>query len=146
MANFPIKLLEASYDNCTSCEFDRSDPIKLHLRWMNLKDNINYGFRFEVRHSSGIAAGTSVVYSGLTGKMGELSEAMFTYRLDNLIPGEYTTYYTFFAINDVGQSSIDMDCVPGLNFVIRPTENDIQWNMSAWGAVVLPTPVVEVMR
>lgn len=145
-ANFPIRLLSAKYVNKDICEFERNETMKLHLKWLNVKNNPNYGIRFEVRHSSGIVAGTSVVYNRFKGNEGSISEAILSYKLNNFIPGQYTTYYTFFSKNEMIQSSIDMDCIPGLNFAINLSENDMFWNVSAWGAVILPEPEIEVIK
>ncbi len=145
MANFPIKLLSASYDGKEYCDFHKDEMICLRLKWKNVRDNPCYGFRFEVRHISGNMAGTSIVYDTFTGKKGESIEAIFTYRLGNLVPGEYTTYYTFFSTNEAIQSSVDMDCVPGLNFSILPNEKDMQWNVNTWGAVLFEAPTIEVI-
>ena len=144
-ANFPIKTLLAEYMNKESCEFSKKEPIKLHLKWLNLRNNASYGFRFEVKAAGSTAAGTSIVYEQFNGEKDTVMEAVFTFDVSNLVPGNYTTYYTFFGQNDLTCTSIDMDCIPGLNFEILSEDGDMEWNTTAWGSILLQKPSVEVL-
>ena len=136
---FPkIKLLEASYPDKSSNQFDRSVPMTLRLKWENLEDITDANMRFEVRSTDGIPHATFVLEHFYTGKKGEVITADFEIDISSFAEASYNTIYTFYQLDKHGGEA-HLDCRSGLGFEVTSSDkvNKLLWEPRKWGYLIL---------
>lgn len=145
--NNNIKFTRAKYKGQSDIIFKRNTPIQLELDWIVNEDVENVGMRVVVYDRQGAHICAAFLYDLCSGKKGDQARATLELDVSALAPGDYQSYYVFFAVNEFGGTE-DFDQVRGLDFTIDDPERvgKLAWRTNAWGHVELPTPKVIGMR
>lgn len=141
LKNTKVRTLRASYSGKQSICFDRTEPMKIQLEWLNEKTVRDLCFRIEILRLDRSPVATAMLYDISGGKEGTVEKCILTLDISMLAPGKYTMNYVFFERNRFG-GNLDVDCVHGLFFDVNE-EQDILWNERSWGRVRLPNIQVE---
>lgn len=114
------------------------NEMELKLWWRTNKAVEHLCLRVELMDDSEIPFATAVFYDFFSGGPGEEAEKVFRIDLRSVMNGCYRTYYTLFCM-DSYQQSVDIDCVRGLDFVVKKKAKDgeLQWKNGAWGNIKL---------
>lgn len=114
------------------------DHMDLLLRWKVNKPVENMCLRVELMDEAERPFATKVFYNVFSGKPGDCGEGLFTVPLENVMNGNYQTYYTMFVVDGYNEG-VDLDCVRGLNFTVRNPQKDLpmRWRNQSWGNVQL---------
>ena len=131
-----VQTLRASYLNHETVQFDAEELMTIKLEWLNEKDINNLCLRVEILKTDRTPIGTSMLLNFYSGEKGEEGTLTFALDISMLAPGNYAMNYVFFESNEFGFNR-DVDCVHGLNFVIKE-KNNIIWNQRNWGNICLP--------
>ena len=138
-----IKLLEAEFLDKENVCFDADEPMRIRLKWKNLRDVDEAGLRIELWNLEDVPQATYVLYDFYSGKKDEQTEMEVILDISMVMEAEYKTYLTFFA-RDTSGNNLDLDCVPSLCF--RKTsvgmEKNLVWKTKNWGHIHLPTPKI----
>ena len=132
-----VRLTWAEYPNREN-NIIEEDTIELLLKWQMKRVMDHLGLRVEIMDDNEQPFATAVFYDFFSGKKGEEGQASFQVNLQNIMNGTYRTFYTVFCI-DGYHNGIDLDCVRGLDFVIKRKQNDypLKWRNSSWGNIKL---------
>lgn len=114
------------------------DHMDLLLRWKVNKPVENMCLRVELMDEAERPFATKVFYNVFSGNPGNCGEGLFSVPLDNVMNGNYQTYYTVFVVDSYNEG-VDLDCVRGLNFTVRDPKKDLpmRWRNQSWGNVRL---------
>ena len=146
--SFPkIKLLEAEFIEKENIIFEANEPIRIHLKWVNLQKVSNVGLRVELWNLEDVAQATYILYDFYSGEKGQISEIEFELDSTMIMDADYKTCFTFFNKSDQGGNA-DLDSVPGLCFRKATTtaEHKWIWRTKTWGYIQLPSPHILGMR
>ncbi len=137
------RILSAGYVDKDDIIFEKGEPLRIRLNWVNNRDIEDMGFRFSVCNTNGVTVGTGFEYHFYNGLGGEQASAIVEIGLNNLAPGRYRTYYALYQVNQFGAIA-DVDCIYGLDFVIEEKETGrVPWRPQ-WGCVELTKPCINV--
>ena len=140
-----IRILSAEYDGQHGNVFTDNESIVMKMKWQYNKTVENASFRWVVEGYDGTKVCASFCYHMFSGVSGQLQEALFTFDLAGLAPGNYQAFLVFFESNTFG-SNQELDWVPGLAFTVEKTANNrLPWRTSAWGRFELPAPTVQLL-
>ena len=134
--NTRIRCLSAEYIGKKTISFVDDEKILLKLRWYNEQNIENLCLRFEIKQLDRTPIATSICCDFYSGKQGEYGEATIQIDISMLVPGKYTTNYTFFVQNSVG-GNVNVDCVEGL-YINRSLTENIVWDYQHWGFINMP--------
>lgn len=114
------------------------ESLAIKLRWKCFKEAEHVGLRIEVMDDSQKPFATAVYYDIFSGKEGDQGERTFDVPLEKIMNGKYMTYYTLFCMDGYHQT-VDLDCVRGLNFMIKreAEEGNLLWRNASWGNIKL---------
>ena len=132
-----LRIRSVRFQTANIDTMERSEPVQMEMTVDARRARNSIGLRFEIRDEIGTPVATSCLYD-LQMREGE-NHLRLEYDLRALIPAQYNTYFTLFAIGEGGGHN-DEDCVPGPCFGIVNTRDEqfIQWNARNWGFVQLP--------
>lgn len=140
--NMQIKLLEAEFINKSNVIFERDEAINLRIKWENLFDLNNVGFRIEIWSGDDVTRCSYLMPDFYSGKCGETAEAVLRLDSAGLVDASYRMLFTFFLMDDSG-NSVEIDAVYGLSFKIASSDpSKIVWRPNNWGYIQMPTPQV----
>lgn len=116
----------------------RDEELTVLLRWKCNAPVEKMGLRVEIMDETRRPFATRVFYDIFSGEAGERSEGVFRLDMTHVMNGTYMTYYTLFCVDGYRQS-VDLDCVRGLDFVVKKKEeaSSLQWKNTSWGNVQL---------
>ena len=143
LRNPSIKLLEAEFVDREHVIFEANEPMRIRLKWQNLRDVSDIGLRIELWNLEDVPQGTFVLYEFHSGKAGEICEMVVELDTSMVMAADYKTFFTFFSKNEQGAAA-DLDCVPGLCFR-KSTMTAAQkwvWRPKSWGYIQLPSPKI----
>ena len=142
-----IDLLEAEYMGKDSICFEAGEPVKIRLKWRNLKNVSEVGLRIEVQSMDSVPQATYILNDFYEGAQGETCEMEMQLDTSMIMDGEYKTIFTFYN-KDVYGNGTDLECRTGL-FLRRSNTNADQkwvWHAKNWGYIQLPSPKILTMR
>lgn len=116
----------------------RDEELTVLLRWKCNAPVEKMGLRVEIMDETRKPFATRVFYDIFSGEAGEQSEGLFRLDMTHVMNGTYMTYYTLFCVDGYRQS-VDLDCVRGLDFVVKKEEetSSLQWKNTSWGNIQL---------
>ena len=133
-----VRLISVEHTNENS-EITGDEPLEMKFRWRIIKDVVKVGIRVELNDQEEHPFATAVFYDQIEGVAGDTGESVFKIDLSKVMNGEYKTIYTVFCMEQFGEGA-DLDCVKGIDIVIRREEHDetrLNWRNSAWGNIQL---------
>ena len=138
-----VKILDAEFIGKEKACFTGSEPIRLRMRWRNLRDVTNIGLRVEIKNLDDICQAAYVLFDFYSGTKGSFGEATFELDLSHIVESNYKTNFTFFNKDEHG-ANINLDCVPGLFFQKNNDHAEVKWlwHPRYWGYIQLPTPKI----
>ena len=137
-----VRILSANYIGKDSCVFQESEKLPLHLQWKYQKDVPDMSLRFVVEGVDQTKVCASFCYHAFSGRQGEISSADLCFDITQLAPGNYQSFYVFFASNEYGTDK-ELDWVPGLSFTVeKQTPGRLPWRTPAWGRLELLPPEI----
>ena len=140
MRRYPKRNMEVTYTEFVgkdNCVFEKSENPKIKIKWHNEANVENLCLRVEILRRDGIPVGTAFLNDFYSGQKDADEEIDIQLDLSWLVPGKYSSIYTFFYKNSFGQY-VNYECLSGLNFEIVSGEQEIIWFEKGWGNVKLP--------
>lgn len=137
-----IDVRKSQYIGKESTVFSQNEIMKIAIQWENLINIRDLCMRVEIMRPDRTPVGTSFSEAYYSGRQGDIGNALINMNLQNLVPGRYVTYYTFFCKGDNG-TFYDVDCVEGLGFEIEEDSSNIRWSTESWGSIKLPGLIME---
>ena len=143
LINPQIRLLSAEYLDKENIVFVGNEKMKLHFKWLNLKDVIHMGLRIELWSFEEIPLATYVLHDMYSGKEGEEGEITLELDLSPLVESSYQIFLTFFYKDSFGNNQ-NVDFVKGLCFDKEDAteEEAFLWETRHWGHIKMPTPKI----
>lgn len=137
-----VRIISAEYVQKGNCTFNKTERIRIKFEVVYQKKVDNLGLRFEILNAVDTPVATSITMLPLN-VSDETQTFEIEYSIENLVEGEYKSFYTFFCKNEFGNNR-DVDNVPGLQIVVddNDTRDHIDWKSTHWGNVRLPAGVL----
>lgn len=141
LTNQQIRLLSVEYTDKENIVFVGNEKMKLHFRWINLKDIVNMGLRIELWSFEEIPLATYVVPDMYSGKEDEEEQMTLELDLSPLAESSYQVFLTFFLKDSFGNNQ-NIDFIKGLCFDKEESIEDeaLLWETKQWGHIKMPTP------
>ena len=138
-----LRIRSAKYRGKETNDFKHSEKIRVELDVLYTKPVENLGLRYEILTLSGLPIATAVIEKLDIKTSDKIQKITFECAPDDIVAGDYKCFFTFYAHNGFGATK-DVDCVPGLQFSILGSEEDIdiEWRPAYWGYIKLPEPNV----
>ncbi len=137
-----VSLLDKEYNN-----YGIHEPMKLHMRWENLKDVSDICLRIEIVAREGTPVGTYTLFNFYSGNRGDIGEMIVQLDLSQLVEAQYVMRYTFFLCDESG-NNVNIDYAPGLSFSITTLDDEkkLVWDKRQWGYIHLSEPQIKLLR
>ena len=132
-----VRLISAEY---VDSKVPVTDYEKLHIKmkWRINNPVEKLGLRVELKDGEDRVFATAVFYDQFEGDAGDTGERVFDVDLSHIANGTYTTYYTIFGMDQIGEN-YEVDCVKGIDIVVdrKKADGELNWRNGSWGNVVL---------
>lgn len=123
------------------CLFNSTEKLNFTLNWKAYDDLTDLRLRAEILYSDNTPAGTCFSTPFINAIKGEEYESEFTFDINGLAPGRYSTIFVLYELNEYGAYN-DVDRVEkALNFEVVIDEKEfenISWTHRWWGHVMFP--------
>ena len=113
------------------------NTMKIKIKWEANCDIEDVCLRIELRKPDRSIIGTACIINFCSVKKGQRQEAVFLLDISSLVPGRYSSTYTFFQKGAFG-ANINLDNVQGLNFETIRCSDDLIWDLKHWGNIRFP--------
>ena len=143
-----IRTAHAEFIDKESIFFSHGESIRLLIRWENLFDVADLGFRIEIWNEANVTQASYMLFDFYNGQKGEWCSTELELDISLLKEASYKMVYVFFEKDRYGNNN-DLDIVFGLHF--KKTDlynpNMMLWNTRRWGHIELPSPkILEIRR